>query len=110
MFFIDLGIGVVQQQPFPHQNPFVHSVGTPLAKVGGLQPAHSHHGVVPVGRVAQVVIDNGFVVGQLVSPSGGVWQRALHDFRVRRSVDALQPIDVFEVEVVGHFCLIHVEG
>ena len=68
MLFIDLGLWIVGQQPFTNQDSFVHTIRSPLAEVIRLQPAHADDWVIPVSRVAQVVIHHGLVVGELVSP------------------------------------------
>ena len=110
VLFVDLGIGVVQQEALTDKDALVHTVRAPFAEVVGLQPTHTNHWVIAVGGVAQVEVNHGFVVGQLVSPSRRVGQGALHNFGVGRAVDALQPGEVFRPKVVGHLGLVHVEG
>ena len=109
VFLVDLRRGVVGQQPFTNQNALVHAVGTPLAKGVGLQPTHAHHGVVAVRGVTQVVLHQRFVVSQLVAPCGRVRQGPLHNFGVRRAVNAFQPVDVFQPKVVRHLGFVQVK-
>ena len=107
---VHLTCRVVDEESFAHHDLLIHTVRPPLAEVVGLQPGHAHDRVVAVGRVAQVVVDVGLVVGPRITPHEGVGLGPLYDFGEALAVDALQPEQVLKPVEVGHLGLVHVEG
>ena len=106
---VQLRFGAVGDETLPNKQLLIDTVSSPLAEIIRLVPRNTHHWIVLVSRVTQVVIDVRFIVSQLLTPHQGVGQRALHHLAVRIAVDAVQPVEVFQPERIRDLGFIHVE-